>query len=299
MATTVAQHAEIIRRRLNAQGLGQYDILASNITTTTATSVVFTDGPTTLAPGTRIGIGTELMLVRSYVVATKTATVIRGFLGTTAATHTAADLIEIAPRFPLPGIVDTMREEIDSWGPQLFKVTTAVVPLAAGTRTYDLTGAVAPLFLLDVEVPPPTSVSPGSGARTGLAMRLIRGQATSDFASGFAVQLTSDTGYAADARVTWAEKFDTTTFATTTDLEATIGVRRSWLDVLTYGVLWRLMSGREIGRLDVHAASEQARAADVPVGSSSAAVLRLLQLRDRRMAEEANKLRSDYPYKVA
>ena len=84
------------------EDLVSYTTLETGINAS-VTSVVF-DGDLlsveeedALDAGTIIEIGQELMLCKDLNTVTNTITVTRGARGTTAATHTAGDLIKIAP----------------------------------------------------------------------------------------------------------------------------------------------------------------------------------------------------------
>lgn len=294
MSTLVSSQAEIIRRRLQPGGLSRYNF-CSGAVTATATSVTLTDDVTGVVAGSTLGIDSELLLVRP-TVAGMVVPVYRGFRGTTAATHASGALVEVAPRFPLADIVDTMREEVDSWGQEVFSVVTAAITPSTALRAYNLPNAVNPWFVLEV-VQENAGQGTGENSRTPLPFVLLREQDTTDFPSGVAVQLKTAPGSTDALRVTWAEPFDTDNWATTTDLEDDVGLTRGLLSVVTYGTMWRLMSGREVPRTDLHASGETRRAEENPPGFSAKTAGELLRLRDRVLAAESVKLRSRYSYR--
>ena len=300
MSTTVAQQAEVIRRRLFAGSLGRYDILNGAINNS-VTQLVVTDGNTGYVPGLKISVDTEIMLVRSYNASTKTVTVLRGFLGTTPAAHSDQALIEIAPRFPLADITDTMREEIESWAPELFTTKTYPFNLVTDLRAYDLVGSTHPLFVLEA-VQTNSVTTSTENSRSYLSVELLRDVATTDFASGNAVQFKRRPPTTQPVFVTWAEKIDTTNWATTLDLTAAaptgLGLDQGWLDIVTYGTLWRLVSGKEIGRTDLQASGDTRRAEEVPPLYTARTAAQFQQIRDSRFANEVMELRARYPYRV-
>jgi hypothetical protein len=290
--TTVAQHAEMIRRRLFGGSLGRYNPLAAAITDTVGTTLTVTDSTTGIVQGTRIDVDSEIMLVRSVDQASKVVTVIRGFLGSTPAVHANGALVEIAPRFPLADIIDTMREEVETWKPHLFTVETASFGSSSFNRGYDLVGAVAPLFVLEV-----SGGDAWNRSQSYLAAEIIRDSDVASFPSGVAIQFKQAPASGVPLRVSWAEPIVTDNWAGTTDLE-TIGIQRSWFDILTYGVIGRMMIGKEIGRTDLHASGETRRAEEVPPGYNAKTADEFMHLRDMRLAHEALLLRGRYPYRV-
>ncbi len=62
--------------------------------------------------GTVIEINQELMLCTDLNAVTNTVTVTRGARGTTAAAHTAGDLIKISPPFPRKNVFDAVCDQI-------------------------------------------------------------------------------------------------------------------------------------------------------------------------------------------
>ena len=96
-----------------------------------------------LDTGTIIEIGQELMLCKDLNAVTNTITVTRGARGTTAATHTAGDLIKIAPPFPRKNVFDAVCDQVKNLFPTLFAVETKEVVANSGYTllgTYDAPG---------------------------------------------------------------------------------------------------------------------------------------------------------------
>lgn len=297
--TTVATVVERCRRRLYAQGRGRYNFLNGALTTT-ATTLTLTDEMQEVQPGGILGIDTETLLVRPPVDKdAKSVPVARGFLGTTKAAHVDGSQVEIAPRFPVADIVDTIADELNSWGPQLFAVQKTTISAVRGIRSYNITSAVGFLYGLALEEDPTGIYSLNDNARSSKPYRVVRDQPIGSFASTFALQLTHDPATSVSLVFSWAQQFQTASLALASDLEVDIGLRPSMIDLLVIGVCWRLMSTREITRTDLHASGETARATDVPAGFSASTARQLLMIRSQRMADEANGLRALYPYRVA
>ena len=106
-----------------------YTTLSTGINTTD-TSVVFNgdllsvEEEDALDAGAIIEIGQELMICTDLNAVTNTITVTRAARGTTAATHTAGDLIKIAPPFPRKNVFDAVCDQIKNLYPTLFAVET-------------------------------------------------------------------------------------------------------------------------------------------------------------------------------
>ena len=82
--------------------------------------------------GTVIEINQELMLCTDLNAVTNTVTVTRGARGTTAAAHTAGDLIKISPPFPRKNVFDAVCDQIKNLYPTLFAVETKQVSAKVG-----------------------------------------------------------------------------------------------------------------------------------------------------------------------
>ena len=73
-----------------------------------------------LDAGAIIEIGQELLICTDLNAVTNTITVTRAARGTTAASHTAGDLIKIAPPFPRKNVFDAVCDQIKNLYPTLF-----------------------------------------------------------------------------------------------------------------------------------------------------------------------------------
>ena len=73
-----------------------------------------------LDKGTVIEINQELMICTDLNAVTNTITVKRGMKGTSAAAHTAGDLIKLSPPFPRKNVFDAVCDQIKNLFPTLF-----------------------------------------------------------------------------------------------------------------------------------------------------------------------------------
>jgi hypothetical protein len=297
--TTVAEQAELIKRRLLATARGRYNFLATPVAPTD-TSFAFEDDLAGIVVGNLIGVEDEICYVRAVAGPNRILTVQRGWLGTTAVAHGAEVAVELAPRFPSADIVDTMAEEILSWSPQLFVAQAVDIPVTYGTKTYDAgtngTEVLSGLDLTHLTTRYSGLTSDGSRARP--AYRLLRNQDPALYPSTIALELEDDPAYVGPMRFVYGTEYlvDLVAWGPATDLSA-LGVLNDQLDVLRYGVMWRMMSSREIGRADLHSFGESRKAEEVPAGLQLNVTKTLLTLHDRCMADAGNSLRDRYPYR--
>lgn len=284
---TVATEIEKVRRRLLGARKSEVNYLMADVAigATTITLEDTTVG-TGLTRGVYLGVGLELMLVRS--VAGQVATVRRGYLGTTAAAHLAGATVEIAPRFPRADILDSLKDEIISWGPDLFYVPAPLaVTGSTSVRGYNLNLGTF-YDVLQVRRSPSTGDTSGSWPKVNTAWHVDRSADTASFPSGVALHLGAYV--CSNLKVVYSKPFVVSTFTEATDLVATCKLDESYLDILRYGAMWRLMSGTEATRTDTFAQGEPRSAEEVPPGHRINTASGFKKLRDQRMAEEKMRL---------
>lgn len=240
--------------------------------------------------GSLISIDDEIMYVISAMPSSKQAVVMRGFLGTTAATHATAAFVEVNARFPRQYIKRALQREVDSWGGRLFKVTTQPIDFTSTTRIYDL-GVSNFINVLSIQL------SAYSGRTTRSAAyrwQVLRDEDTSLFPSGTAIELLGGYPQNGTMRVKLSQKFDVTTWDDATDVES-LGLASSMVDIPPIGAAWRLMSTKEIQRTNLTAQPEPRLASEVPAGHIASVGAQLKKLRDDRIEEERWTLQERYP----
>lgn len=255
--------------------------------------------------GSILAIDAELLRVSEVHHGTDGLTVVRGFHGSTAAAHDVDTLIEQDARTPKAALLDWAELEIRSWSKVLFRVVTQALTAAVNERAYDLTGATQVDYLLEVRSAPLGSSASLLGSMWAgdswphVEARLLRDMPTADFASGFAVQLTSFPRFAGALRVAYASPFNLTTFTLATDLVDDVGLDHNYLDILEAGLRARTLSASMTARTDWRAAGMARDAEEVTVLDVVRAADMARSHRDRRLAEEAVNLRSRYGYRSA
>lgn len=290
--TTVADLITDTKRHLYGTYRPELNLLAEDIDDTQNT-LVLQDTANLLAERAVIGIGDELMYVRN--VNGSTVTVIRGF-NSTAATHDSDELIEVNPQFPKATIRKALVDEINSWRTDVYRVETITVTASVTTSWYDLTGADDVYGIIEARIEP-TSINTWDEWPVA-SVKLIRG---GDFASGLGVQLLETPSYALgtaatrDLRVTVAKPFDTSSFVDNVNVETTVGLASSMLDIPPLGVISRLVSTREVLRNALDVQGQPRRAEEVQAGALLQTGTGVLRLRDKRLSEEAARLYQTWP----
>ena len=293
MPTLVSQLIEDTRRHLYGTSRLSLNRLAAGNINDTVTTITIEFDVKDIVRGALISIDDELMWVIDSNPAAKTATVIRGYLGTTAAAHNLGSIIEVNPRFPRPYIKRALQQEIDSWGTKLFKVVTANIPFTNSTRIYDLVGLTNFIYIFDARM----SSYVGRTTRANpYRWTVLRDMDVAEFPSGSAIELLGDYPNSGTLRVKAAIEFDVSTWTDNTDVES-LGLASSMTDIPPIGAAWRLMSAKEVGRTNLTAQPEPRKAEEVPAGHIASVAAQLKKLRDDRIDEERWTLMQRYPLK--
>ena len=87
-----------------------------------------------LDAGAIVEVGQELMYTTALNATTNVITVKRGQRGTTAAEHSAGDLIKIAPAFPRKNVFEAVVDQVKNLYPTLFAVETIELTASTGYK---------------------------------------------------------------------------------------------------------------------------------------------------------------------
>lgn len=288
--TTAATVITRANRQLLSGTVEQRNKLASSINASTDTVVLSYD-----LDGIRQGqvfeVDSELFYVWAVAAGTKTATVERGFNGTTAAAHDANALVTVNPRFPRGQMLEALNDELaDLSTPTngLFKVTSLNLDYNGSDTMIDLTGtsdiqdiiSVSVRYLTDDYIPVKR-------------FRLMRNVPTDDFPTGVALRM-DQAVLAGRLRIVYKSPFTALT-AESQDVTTVAGVPASCDDILALGVQIRLMSPREIKRNFTESQGDTRRGDEVPQGAVGNSIQNLLRLRRDRITAEAMRLARQYP----
>ena len=272
-----------------------------------------------LDKGTVIEINQELMICTDLNAVTNTITVKRGMKGTSAAAHTAGDLIKLSPPFPRKNVFDAVCDQIKNLFPTLFAVETQSITTgtgytllgsynAPGTHNYimsilgaisqytdfsagsDTTGVnFSPVTSSLIELPNPFTYTDSDGVSRTITYTtgpsVVHAIQFAGIASGHT------------AHVTFKKKFIEPT--SESDTLSTIGLEDEYVPIIMAGVAAQMLAGRDIPSATTDYISQQLAVSNFPVGSANSVRNSLLQYQQLLMNQARKYLRAKYPEAVS
>lgn len=261
--------------------------------TTSATSVSFDFDLGGIKQGAVLSVGAERLYVWSVSEATKTATVQRGWAGTTAATHDSGALVTVNGRFPADVVLDRVNDELRSLSSPLnglFKMSTVDLTFNAAVEGYDLTGVTSLLDVYDVRYKQAGATKDWPRVHH---WDFAASMATAEFASGYALWVPN--GEPGQTVRVWYKAPFTVLSSLSDDVETVSGLSASAIDLLEIGALVRLSATRDAKRNFIESQPQPRRSEEVPNGAWMDTAAGLRALRRDRIAEERARLQSLYP----
>ncbi len=272
-----------------------------------------------LDAGTLIEINHELMYCTDLDSVNNNITVVRGARGTTAAAHTAGDLIKIAPAFTRKAVFDAVCDQIKNLYPTLYAVETVETTSGTGYTllgSYDSPGTNNYLVTPIKAISQYTDWSAGSDQTgltfKGVAVELIDlpnpftytdstgTERTITYTAGpsvvhalqFAGIASGHTVY-----VTFKKKFIDPTAEDNT--LANIGLENEYEPIIMAGAAAQMLSGRDIPAATSDFITDQLAVATYPVGSSSNIRNGLLSYQATLIDQAKKDLKARYPEPVS
>lgn len=274
--------------------------LKTAVTTTTSSSaspLVLSLGSTESVGKGIVEIDEELMWVDSFDRLANTATVApygRGYLGTTAATHTADTQVIVAPTFPKNVIKKAINDTIRSLGASIFAVKSTTFTFSAARTTY----AFNNLNIKNILTVSWQSIGP---TKEWVPLRRWDFDSTADtteFGSGAqTITLGEFPIPGRTVRVVYAT--DPEVFTSNSEVYSTqTGLPESTRDVVILGAAYRLLSFLDPARAAQTTAQADEVDAKRPYGSSNSATKQLYALYTQRLNEETKAQQQNYPPRV-
>lgn len=290
--TTAGQLIDRVAGELLAGTVEERNKVATGIDAST-TTVTFTYPLSGLREGSVFEVGSEQMYVWTTNSSAKSAVVERGFNGTTAAAHSAEDIVTVNPRFPRLRVLQQLNADLaDLSSPLngLFQVKTVDIAYNGSDRMVNITGATDIQNLIDVRYRYLSDDYP-----IIRDVRLLTDMPTSDFASGFALAFDS---YVRSGTIRVIYRAPYGQFSTESNTVADVGGSDYLDDVLALGSQIRLMASREVKRNFTESQGDTRRAEEVPSGAVANSMLQLQRLRRDRVMAEAARLNRQYPLRI-
>tara|TARA_R110002020_G_scaffold183675_2_gene380069 strand:+ start:358 stop:1281 length:924 start_codon:yes stop_codon:yes gene_type:complete len=255
-------------------------------------SIIVQGISSSIVKGVVIELNAELMYVISVV--STTVSVLRGYAGSTAATHTTGDIVRVSPKFPTHRIISSLNDDlsdISSPAHGMFQMRTTTFTYNGGVAGYNLdtSGSVVDSIY---EV---THAAVGVLANEPeiISWRLKRDRDTGSFASGNALILYDGAIPGRTVRVLYKSALTPITDGTT-ERSAT-GLPTTAYDLPPLGAAMALMTTRPIRREFLDAQGTSRMGEEVPPGAISASFRDLMGRRKARLEAETARLTAQYP----
>lgn len=263
----------------------------------TATDTSFTlDGGTAKAVSRGIvEIGDELLIVKSIDYTTGVATTMGGLSGrgvdaTVAATHAINDLVTSDPRFPRVRIKEAINDAIAGVYPDLWVFDQYEFPYQSARYEYPIPVAADDVYKVVVNTIGPSGVwFPAQSWRFNPMASTTVGQVKpTPTPTGKSVQIYDRIVPGRNIRVSYTK--GPSALVNNSDLFTATGFPERYVDMITYGAVWRLLPAYEAGRLQQASIEATERAPLVPTSSASQTSQYFLALYAKRLEEERIRL---------
>jgi hypothetical protein len=290
--------------QINLAGYTYQQDRATHLTSAVTTLTSPSSSPTVLSLGSTENLGKgiveideELLWVDSFDRVANTATVSpygRGYLGTTAATHTADTKVTISPTFPRYVIKKAINDTINAAGSSIFAAKVTTFTFNAAQTTYDFDG----LNMQNILTIMWQSVGP---SQEWIPVRRWSWDSKADAtAFGASAQTVTIGDYITPGRtVKVVYATDPEPFTTNSqDFSTQTGLPNSCKDVIVLGASYRLLTYLDPAR--AAQVSPQADETDSkrPYGASQTATKQLYALYTQRLNEETQRQQTLYPIRV-
>jgi hypothetical protein len=274
--------------------------LGAAVTTTTSSST----SPTILTLGSTENLGKgvieideELLWIDSFDRVANTATVSpygRGYLGTTAATHTLDTKVTISPTFPRYVVKKAINDTINAVGSTIYAAKVTTFTFNAAQTTYDFDG----LNIQNILTIMWQSVGP---SQEWLPVRRWSWDSKADATAFGATSQTVTIGdYITPGRtVKVVYATDPVPFTTNAqDFSTQTGLPESCKDVIVLGASYRLLTYLDPARAGQVSPQADETDAKRPYGASQTATKQLYALYTQRLNEETQRQQTLYPIRV-
>lgn len=282
-------------RRLLFSAASREELNKLQTTVTSAdTSFVMTYDLAQIQRGSIIEMDLELIFVWAADNASKTLTVQRGYLGSTAASHSAGAVVYVNPKFPRFSIFQALNDDIlDLSSPLngLFQIKAIDLTYNAAVQGYDMTAVTDLINIFEIRYKTTGSEKSWPVIRS---WELARNMSTSEFASGFGLILYEGGSPGRTIRVRYKAGF--TEMTSVSDVvTTTTGLPVTALDIPQWGAAAQLVGPRDVRRGFYEHQGEPRRAEEVPPGVQIRSYSALAAIRRQRIAAEAARLYAQYP----
>lgn len=298
MAVTFDQLVSRVKQQLLGYTKDQASITYLTVAMT-ATDTSFSVDPSTVTNISRglVEIDGELIMVKSFDRSSGIVTVLggtngRGVEGTTAASHSVNAFVTDDPMYPVSRIKEAINDTINGTFPDLWVFGDYEFPKIAARYEYPLPTDVEDVYKVTVNTIGPSAVwFPLSSWRFNPSASTTAGQVKpTPTPTGKTLQIMRDFIVPGrNIRVEYIKKPNTLTNGSD-DFTTVTGYPERYIDLITYGTMWRLLPAYESARLQQTAIEATERAPLVPTGAGSNASKYYMALYQQRLSEERTRL---------
>jgi len=276
------------------------DIITDDVTE--GASEVFVQGyASSIVKGVVIEINAELMYV--IQVSSTTISVLRGYGGSTATTHTDQDIVRVSPKFPTHRIISSINDDladISSPAHGMFQMRTTTFIYNGGVAGYNLDtddgdGGYYPIDSIYEVTHAAVGVLANEPEIISWRLKRNRDTAAAAFPSGNALILYDGAAPGRTVRVLYKSPL---TLISATDLtldRSLTGLATTAYDLPPLGAAMALMTTRPIRREFLDAQGTSRMGEEVPPGAISASFRDLMGRRRARLEAESARLVAQYP----
>lgn len=254
MASLVSETVTRVLRKYQSQDTP--DLLTSAMTVS-STTLNYQGFLPAWGPGTVAQVGEERMLVIANDASGKAATVVRGWEGTTASSHSVGDVVTVGPRGERDEVLSLINDCLDDMFPELYKVGVTEIDYSGTTIGYEIPDEAYKILKVSARM------ESSSSLWEPIFDWDIETQAASEFSTGRAIMLRVSLPSGSKFRVMYGTRFTPVT-SESQDLEVDAGMAEYMIDLPYYYALSRLLAGEEQLRSQIRAAQTHQRAQDVP-----------------------------------
>jgi hypothetical protein len=312
MAITLSDMINEVSMNLSGYTLTQdrSTYLKTAITTTTSSSAA----PLTISLGStaNVGMGTieideELLWVDTYDRVSNTAIVApygRGYLGTTATTHTADTKVTISPTFPRFTIKRAINDTINALGSSIFAATTTTITSNAAVAAFRLPATGSSLNIRNILAVAYQSIGASKEWIPIRSWRLDNNANTTAFTSGQTISIYDRVPSGRTIQIVYSKdptpfsELSTVTLTGAQDFATVTGLPESCKDLTILGATYRLLTNLDPARAAMVSPQADETDSKRPYGSAQTITKNIYGLYSQRLAEEIKKQENKYPIRV-
>jgi hypothetical protein len=305
MATTLTDMINEVSMNLSGYTLTQdrSTYLKTAITTTTSSSAA----PLSISLGSTANVGMgiieideELLWVDTYDRVSNSAIIApygRGYLGTTAATHTADTKVTVSPTFPRFTIKRAINDTINALGSSIFAATTTTITSNAAVAAFRLPATGSSLNIRNILAVAYQSIGASKEWIPIRSWRLDNNANTTAFTSGQTISIYDRVPSGRTIQIVYSSDPDVFT-DNSQDFATQTGLPESCKDLTILGATYRLLTNLDPARAAMVSPQADETDSKRPYGSSQTITKNIYGLYSQRLAEEIKKQENRYPIRV-